>query len=310
VERDGMISANPAGAPTRIRAVATAYHPDERLSAVVDAALESCVEVIVVDNTPDGAPSLAEKLDQDGVRVLRSGSNLGLGGALNLGIKQLAPDTEAVLFLDQDSILDPALVAGLAAHLADPTIGIAAPAPWDAEHGVYYETLSRFKPEVADQDAVITSGMLVRREVLDLVGGFREDFFVDFIDIEFCLRARRAGVRIIRDKRLKLEHTIGERQEHRVLTIKVHTTQHPIWRIYWIARNGVVLLREHYRTAPMWSFNTALYLVRWFFVRGIFERPHLRRMSTILRGFADGVTGRTTDTYIPAGAHLVPAEKR
>lgn len=51
-----MISANPAGAPTRIRAVATAYHPDERLSAVVDAALESCLEVIVVDNTPTASP--------------------------------------------------------------------------------------------------------------------------------------------------------------------------------------------------------------------------------------------------------------
>jgi rhamnosyltransferase len=305
-----MVSTNPAGPPLRISAIATAYHPDGRLSAVVDAALESCFEVIVIDNTPAGASSLAEKLDQPNVRVLRSGQNLGLGGALNLGVEQLAADTDAVLFLDQDSILDPELVSGLAAHLADPTIGIAAPAPWDAEHGVYYESLSGLKPEVADQDAVITSGMLVRRSVLDTVGRFREDFFVDFIDIEFCLRARRAGVRIIRDKRLKLEHTIGERQEHRLLLIKVHTTQHPVWRIYWIARNGVVLLREHYRTAPMWSFTTALYLVRWFFVRGLFEAPHLKRMGTILRGFSDGLRGRTTVSYYPAGARQVVTDER
>ena len=43
----------------RVAAVFTAYHPDERLAAAVEAALRSCTSVIVVDNTPAGADGSA-----------------------------------------------------------------------------------------------------------------------------------------------------------------------------------------------------------------------------------------------------------
>ena len=84
----------------RIAAVATAYHPDDRLTAVVESALESCSTVIVVDNTPGTEPTVADKLaglgtgaDGSGrVKVLRSGANLGLAAALLLSVLQLATE--------------------------------------------------------------------------------------------------------------------------------------------------------------------------------------------------------------------------
>ena len=50
----------------RIAAVVTAYHPDERLTAVVKSALESCTPVIVVDNTPGTEPTLTAGLGARG----------------------------------------------------------------------------------------------------------------------------------------------------------------------------------------------------------------------------------------------------
>ena len=62
------------GQAVRIAAVVTAYHPDERLLAVVDSVQESCAEIVVVDNTPEGAASVAEKIeDTAAITVLRSG---------------------------------------------------------------------------------------------------------------------------------------------------------------------------------------------------------------------------------------------
>ena len=291
--------------PLEIAAIATAFFPDERLAAVVEAALESCGQVIVVDNTPEGEESSAGLLAElPRVQVLRSGANLGLAAALNLGVRQIGPEVEAVLFLDQDSVLSSELVEGLAAHLADGTIGIAAPAPFDMDRGKYYETRAFMHATVKDMPVVITSGMLVRREVIEKVGDFREDFFVDHVDNDFCLRARAAGFRIIRDKRLKLEHSLGKREQHSVAGVSVTASRHPTWRLYWIARNAMVLIREHKRNEPGWAFSTMFYMMVWLGMRAVFEPPRKERVGVALHGFSDGLRGRTNRAYLPPGASL------
>ena len=295
-----------------IAAVATAFHPDERLTAVVEAALKSCERVVVVDNTPGDGPFLADTLrDRAGVTVLRDGRNRGLAGALNAGVDELLavehggvgrPDL--LLFLDQDSVLSEDLVLGLAQHLTDPSVGIAAPAAWDERQGRYYEPGADKGPDVADRDTVITSGMLVRRDVLTEVGRFRTEFFVDHVDNDFCLRVRAAGYRVLRDKRQKLAHSLGQRNQHKLPGLSVSSSRHPTWRLYWIARNGTVLIREHRKDAPLWTRNTAAYLVWWFGLRTAIEAPRGPRAMAMLRGFRDGMRGRTSRRYLPPGAKL------
>ena len=287
-----------------IAAVATAFHPDQRLTDVVEAALKSCVEVVVVDNTPAGQPSAAEGLaDLAGVRVLRDGRNAGLAAALNTGLRALESDADAVLLLDQDSILTSELVESLAAHLAsDPAIAIAAPAPWDAVTGRYYEPGTDGRPDVADRETVITSGMLVRRSVFDSVGTFREEFFVDHVDNDFCLRVHATGARIVQDKRLKLEHSLGTREEHGVGGLKVATSRHPVWRNYWFARNAMVLIREHRGDAPEWVRGMRRYLIQYELVRTFLEAPRFQRSAAIRKGIADGRRGRVRESYYPEGA--------
>ena len=294
-----------------IAAVATAFHPDERLTAVVEAALKSCTRVVVVDNTPGDGPFAADALrDRDGVTVLRDGKNRGLAGALNTGVDALLADAgedgrpDLLLFLDQDSVLGEDLVLGLARHLTDPGVGIAAPAAWDEQQGRYYEPGTENGPDLADRDTVITSGMLVRRDVLAEVGRFRTEFFVDHVDNDFCLRVRAAGYRVVRDKRQKLAHSLGQRNQHRLPGVSVSSSRHPTWRLYWIARNGTVLMREHRKDAPVWTRNTAAYLVWWFGLRTAIEAPRGPRAMAMLRGFRDGFRGRTSRRYLPPGAEL------
>jgi rhamnosyltransferase len=288
---------------TNITAIATAYHPDERLLAVVDAAVAACDEVLVVDNTPGGAELLAGDLP-DRVRVLRPTGNLGLAGALNLGLRELGPDCETVLLLDQDSVLPESTVAQLTAHLDDPTVGAAAPAPWDAEHGGYIDPRTVLRPDVADRAAVITSGMVVRRSLVDKVGGFRADFFVDCVDQDLCLRLRRTGMRIVQDKRVRLPHSLGDVREHRFLVGHVRVTHHPTWRLYWVIRNGVVLVRENLATAPLWCLASLLIMGRWVLLTALYERPRGPRLRAMGSGLLDGLRGRTDRGYLPSGAEV------
>ncbi len=294
-------SPHPAERPV-LAAVVTAYHPDERLAAVIDAALTSCAAVIVADNTPGDAPSLADQLVDPRVRVLRSGHNRGLAGALNLGLDHLPAEAEAVLFLDQDSVLPTELVAGLLAHLEDPAIGVVGPTPVDAETGGRYERGAERHGSLDDRPSIITSGMLVRRAALDAVGRFREDFFVDCVDSDFCLRVRKGGSRVVRDAALLLPHSIGSGRDHRVGPLTVRVLHYPPWRHYWIARNGLVLSREYRGRERAFVLTNALFTARWLVVTALFDDKRRATVPAVLQGLAHGLTGRVSRKRLPAGA--------
>lgn len=288
----------------RIAAVVTAYHPDDRLLAVVDSVRDACIQTIVVDNTPEGVPSAADTIGAGTATVLRPGVNRGLAHALNLGVSRLARDTEAVIFLDQDSVLAEDVIPRLAAHLADPGIGIATPAPWDTVHERFYETFSGRHGDVADRAISITSGMLIRRSLLERVGEFREDFFVDYADLEYSLRVRRTGARIVQDKRLKLPHSIGERRTHRFLGLQVAVTHKAAWRDYWQVRNGLITIREQGRFSPGWAATAALYLGRAAVQAVMFEQDRSAHARAVLHGVRDAVTRKHSLKYLPSGAEL------
>ncbi|WP_194891672.1 glycosyltransferase [Catenulispora pinisilvae] len=297
----------------RVAAVFTAYHPDERLAAAVEAALRGCASVIVVDNTPGAADgsdpvSSAPALAGPRVTVIAHGRNVGLGAALNIAVRELPPEIEAVLFLDQDSELPPEIVPGLAADLDDAAVGIAAPSPWDPKHQRYYCSDARRTDGVSDEEAVITSGMLVRREVLEKVR-FNEDMFLDWVDVAFCLDVRRAGWGIVIDWRLRLPHEIGACEVHTKFGRTVHYSHYPAWRLYWIGRNVSILHRGHFASRPRALASSFVFLGERLTNTLLFEPRRRTHVPALLRGFRDGFRERVDPRYLPAGAEH-PAVRR
>lgn len=282
----------PTGDPRSI-AVVTAYRPGHQLAGVVAAATAQVDVVVVVDNTPTGTPGAAELLEpSDRVDIVSMGYNSGLAAALNTGVARYA-GSERVLLLDQDSSIPPDLVERLGARLEeDPRIGVVAPAPWDAGAARYLDPRASGRPVLADLGAVITSGMLVRRRVLDEVGGFREDFFVDCVDQEFCLRVRSAGWRVTQDRSVLLPHELGETRWHGWGPLRLRATHHATWRLYWIGRNSAVMLREHGRSAPAWSLQWLAIVAYWALTIVLFEPPRWERLGTLVGGLRDGARGR------------------
>src|SRR4030095_5315976 len=68
-----------------------------------------------------------------------------------------------------------------------------------------------------ERRTVITSGTLLSLNAYDAIGRFRDDFFIDGIDHEYCLRARAKRYRILLMLAPLLVHSIGERKLVRVL---------------------------------------------------------------------------------------------
>lgn len=284
-------------------AVVTAFRPDDRLRDVVRSAAAQCARVVVVDNTPAGEPGTdALPGVADAALVLRPGTNLGLAAGLNAGVAAAGP-SDAVLLLDQDSVLPDGLVDGLGAVLAEhPRAGVATPVPWDAAAGRPLDPRAARRPRIADLPVAITSGMLVRRAALDAVGPFREDFFVDCVDQDFCLRLRRGGWRVLQDARVRLPHSLGETRWRGVGPLRLRSTSHATWRLYWTARNGTVLAREHGRRETAWVATSLALQAYVALTVLLFEPPRLRRLATLARGARDGWSGRTDPRMRPGGA--------
>jgi rhamnosyltransferase len=253
-----------------------------------------------VDNTPPGGMSALDVLGEiPRVTVLRSENNVGLAAALNRGV-DTSGESEFLFFLDQDSFVGKDLVSSLIALMDhDPRYGVVSPAPWDAANSRYLDPRTGSRPTVAEMAVVITSAMLVRRSAWDQTNGMREDFFVDCVDQDLCLQIRKAGWLIVQDKSLLLPHSLGETEWHGIGKLKLRATHHPQWRLYWVARNGMMLSHEYFRFDPRWSITNLAILAYWILTVALFEPPRLRGVGVMLRGIGDGLLGRRNSRYLP-----------
>ncbi len=179
-------------------------------SALAQAGVESVVTV--VDNGSDPPPVVDER-----ARVIRLAANLGVGGGRNLGIR--ATHESFVCLLDSDARLHADALAKLVVPmLDDDTIGLTAPVftaqrP-EASAGraptfgrkvaralnrtdVYARTPGQGVEARCDVDFAIGACQVFRREVFDRIGGLDESAAFGPEDVDFCLRVRAAGWRVV-----------------------------------------------------------------------------------------------------------------
>ncbi len=273
-------------------------------------------EIIVVDNasTDDTVDMLASQYPE--VRVLSLPENGGVGGGYAAGLTYAAITKKYswAWLLDDDSVPPPdglqKLLEGLQ-HLDESTdpIAILAPLCVDSKTSTSYPGLSwlggRLVPTPGDPsqpltfvDSVISSGSLVRREAVEAVGLPRVDFFMDFVDYEYCLRLRRQGFRVAVVRDSILDHEIGAQRTFNILGRKKFWADHAPWREYYMARNETFTIWQHYPQLITKAFagykfaHHALGIV-------LFGKQKLACLGMMCRGFLDGRAGRLGIRFLP-----------
>ncbi len=188
------------------------------------------LHTILIDNgSSDGSREVLARLP--GVDFIDAGENLGIARANNLGIRRaLDLGADYVLLLNNDTVVDPAMIRGLVETCeADPSIGIAGPLMYyhesprtlwfaggrvnvwtgDTRHVGMLEEDRRQYDRVADTDYVTSCALLARREVLQEVRGVDPAYFIYFDETDFCVRARRLGWRAVIVPEARLWHKIS-----------------------------------------------------------------------------------------------------
>lgn len=269
-------------------AVIVAYYPDEHFVRRLENLGDQFAAVYCVDNTP--APDAAGDYGQvPGVHYLPCGFNAGLARALNKGCRA-AHDAgyQWVVTFDQDSDI---VADFLSQHIDS---WLAAKSPVFMLGCNYADSAgaapARFREGggIVTCATVITSGCLMNLSLWQELGEFRDDYFIDGIDHEFCLRGRSKGLVVARHGRVLMKHRIGERSSN----LRIFPYLHGPVRKYYGIRNGVRNVIQYAAGEPAWAARKIASMA-WEIVVALLIEPDRRRKSrAMIRGLRDGVRGR------------------
>ena len=278
------------------------FHPDEDLPERARQVLAQIGTVFIIDNGSDDAEQgmLRGIAARQGVTLIANHRNLGVASALNIGIRQAVRlGFSAALLLDQDTWVSHELVETLldvyTSHPERERLAVIGSGFEDI--GKPSDLLALQPPPATqawvDVDSVITSGSLLPLAIHALVGPFREEFFIDHVDTEYCSRARARGFKIVKTRRTLMTQLIGAPTGHQFLWMRKWTTNHSADRRYYMARNGTVMLREfgNYRCG-LWAAKSLQRCIRLCKRITLYETDKLAKIAAVCAGWRDGVRGR------------------
>src|SRR5215475_15712137 len=191
-------------------AVMVTYHPS---AAMVENLRDLAAQVqglVIVDNGSNaGELHALRAVSQDlALHLIENGTNLGVAEALNRGVRR-AKDLgyRWVILFDQDSRTEPAFIERMfkAWQTHPKREALASIHPRYMHPGL--GGFGRYGPRAPDGSPVwsMTSGALMPTWIFDRIGWFASEFFIDWIDIEYCFRIRSAGY-LIAESRAILMH--------------------------------------------------------------------------------------------------------
>lgn len=214
---------------------------------------------LVVANSPL-MPAQKDYLEGQGMVVVQNTENAGVARALNQAAQYaIQQGFNWLLTMDQDSAFGPTKPHALsqAMHLAPPKT---------AAIGVESLRTPEAVPRFVVVPFLLQSGTLFSLPVWSTVGPFKEALFIDAVDHEYCLRARKAGYTVLQYPSIPLFHQLGQTYAlPRWLFVfhrhpKEGISYHSPAREQYIFRNNAWLIRQYFWTFPKWAFKRIGYL--------------------------------------------------
>lgn len=270
------------------------------------------LQIVVVDNgSTDGTVQAIGSHFPD-VSLLENDENLGYAGGNNVGIRYaLAQGVDYVCVLNNDAVLAPDCVTMLVAEAErDKDIGIVGPKMYFSEpndmifaagsrinwsngtllhRGIWQredETGPLYDHAVTDVDFIVGCCVLVRRQLLDTVGLLDTRYFLNFEDVDWCVRAWEAGYRVRYTPKAMLWHKVS-----------ASLGQASPRNTYYMTRNALLFFWTHLNGSRRWQtvarifFRNLGHIIVWTLKPGYRRTARGKRDANLL-ALRDALLGR------------------
>jgi rhamnosyltransferase len=271
--------------------------------------------VVVVDNSEEPQSRRELGLD-DAILLITNRANLGVATAINQGVRALIDHgcVDALVF-DQDSEPSEQLILELPSLLelelvAGHAVAVIGPAYEDARLGGVapfvrfgFGRLRRITPvndTPIEVDFLISSGSCFNLRVWDDVGPMEDALFIDFVDLEWCVRARARGYSVLGAPSVRLTHELGGKP------VKVFGRAYPghsPLRHYYLFRNAVALIKRRY-VPCRWKINELGKMPFRLLIYGMFMEQRAAHLRMSVVGAWHGLIGHLGPYVSPAAARV------
>lgn len=276
-------------------AIVVAYRPElAQLQGSISQLRKQC-DVLIVDNSdqPDVASALSELSRRTDAYYVSMAGNKGIAAAQNAGIAWMIEKGKTyVLLLDDDSSCGSSLVENLRAADAalrasgKPVAAVGARARTST--GLDVSNARVNNSGVTPVGELMSSGALIRSDVLQYVGGMEEKLFIDCVDYEWGWRAQARGLRLFLLDSEYIDHRMGCGQVS-ICGCRVGVPI-PI-RHYYQYRNILWMLVRRY--VPLrWKLKQLIALMAKPVVFVLFVSPRSARVTYMLQGIRDALLGK------------------
>lgn len=277
------------------------------LSSLVGALLPQVRSIVIVDNgsSSESIGFIKEIIGSHPIEYILLGENLGIAAAQNRGIDRARDlGSKYVMLFDHDSKPSDNMVSKLMSALQEKErlgVQVAAVGPnFNSEHNPNLKPFRVAKGFRVDRHGcpksssviqvsyLIASGSLIPMSTLNTIGGMREDLFIDYVDIEWGLRAGQNGYSLFGVCGALMEHDLGELPLHFFgMSIPYHSPS----RHYYLFRNAVWLYRQGYLPLQ-WRIGDAWRLLLKYGFYSLYGKPRFAHVKMMSKGIWHGLIGQ------------------
>lgn len=271
--------------------VVVTYNPQEDVINNINTYIKWIKRLYIIDNSRND--DFRKYINNEKIEYIPNFENLGIAVALNMAAQRAINDGfDWILTMDQDSKFKKNDLQKLQEYIKNnntDNIGIVTAyqcSKFTTKDSIPNEEMSKVK-------ITMTSGNLLNLKVFQRIGGFREDFFIDGVDTEYCIRLEKNKYNVIRLNTVLLEHNLGDFSVHSFFGKKPLVSNHNYIRRYYIMRNNLYIANiyndnEYKKIFLRKECKTAIKIL-------FFEKDSLRKIRSMFRGYMDykrGITGK------------------
>ena len=280
-----------------ICAIIVTFHPDEEIQDRIERIAIQVKKIIIVDNNScqETRKKLKKISEHVGAKLILNNTNLGVATALNIGFQECINSQDGFewcLTMDQDTILKTNMIQNLISAYKDcpfrEQVGIVGSNYEEYHTGRILFNNIGINNSWAEVEHLPSSGCLNSINIFQEVGKFRDEFFIDYVDTEYCIRIKDHGFKVIISPFINMIHPLGNykfNNLYKFLTGHDLITNYPPIRHYYWTRNGLTLVRERFWKNTKWALNQLYYLIlRRVLIVLIFEDHKLLKLRNIVLG--------------------------
>ncbi len=216
--------------------------------------------------------------------------NVGIARAQNIGIETASRiGANYIIFFDQDShvnidFIKKMKVEYMCIQKTDPSFGVLGPLIIEEKTNKEYKNTSDINASYSKVTDVISSGMFFSTDTARLIGPLDNTLFIDYVDCEWCWRAKCKGISTYMTRQVCLPHTVGKRV---FVVFGIHFGVSAAFRYYFQFRNAIWLIKRSY-PPKAWKIKALIRILLDFFVIPVVSKEHCCVLKNMLIGLKDG----------------------